>query len=53
MNSTAILHSGMFSHHSLWVNHFTDDGRRALKAAAEERKSNPDFAKLDIDLPLK
>ena len=48
MNSTAILHSGMFSHHSLRLNHFTDDGRRALTAAAEERYSNPNFAKLDV-----
>ena len=49
MNSTAILHSGMFSHHRLWGNyHFTGDGERALKAAAEERNSNPDFAKLDV-----
>jgi hypothetical protein len=44
----AILHCVMFSHHSLWLNKFTDDGVRALKAAAEERNSKPDFAKLDI-----
>ena len=50
MNSTAILHSGIFSCHSLWFNNFTDDGERALKAAAEERNSNPDFAKLDIKI---
>ena len=50
MNSTAILHSGMFSHHSLYDNRFTGDGERALKAAAEERNSNPDFTKLAIDV---
>ena len=49
MSSTAILHSGMFSHHSLYNNCFTGNGRRALTAAAEERNSNPDFAKLHVE----
>jgi hypothetical protein len=40
---------GMFSHHSLWNNRFTDDGWRALEAAAEERNSNPNFAKLKVN----
>ena len=47
-----MLHSSMLSHYSLRVyldsNKFTDNGKRALRAAAEERKSNPDFAKLDL-----
>ena len=43
-----MLYSGMFSHHSLGGNKFTDDGKRALRAAAEERNSNPDFTKLDF-----
>jgi hypothetical protein len=38
----------MFSHHSLWDNRFSDAGQRELKAAAEERNSKPDFAKLDV-----
>jgi hypothetical protein len=38
----------MFSHHSLLGNNFTGDGERALEAAAEERNSNPNFAKLDV-----
>ena len=46
--STAMLHSGIFSHHSLYNNRFTDDGQRALKAVVEERNSNPDFTKLDV-----
>ena len=46
-----MLHSGMFSHHSLRLgNKFTDDGRRALRAAAGERKSSPDFVELDLDI---
>ena len=45
-----MLHSGMFSHHSLDGNKFTNDGKRALRAAAEERNSNPDFTKLDLDV---
>ena len=45
-----MLHSGMFSYHSLWGNKFTDDGMRALRAAAEERNSNPDFIKLDLNV---
>ena len=52
MNSTAILHSGMFSHHSLSYNHFTGDGERALRAAAEERNSNPNFAKISIAMGI-
>ena len=48
MNSTAILHSGIFSYHSLQLNHFTGGGWIALKAVAEERNLNPDFAKLDV-----
>ena len=40
----------MFSYHSLWSNKFTDYGVRALRAAAEERKSNPDFVKLDLHI---
>jgi hypothetical protein len=48
----AILHSGMFSHHSLWFNNFTGDGKRALEAAAEERNSKPNFAKLDVKFTL-
>ena len=47
-NDYAIFHSSMFSHYSLWNNHFTDDGQRALQAAVEERNLNPDFAKLDV-----
>ena len=43
-----MLHSGMFSHHRLYNNKFTDDGERALRAAAEERKSNPDFVELGL-----
>ena len=43
-----MLHSGMFSHHSLLFNKFTEDGRRALRAAVEERKSNPDFVQLGL-----
>ena len=41
---------GMFSHHSLRFNNFTGDGKRALRAAAEERNSNPNFSKLDISI---
>ena len=41
-----MFHIGMFSHHSLYGNKFTEDGKRALEAAAEERNSNPDFVKL-------
>ena len=48
----AILHSGMFSRYSLGLNNFTDDGRRALTAAAAERRSNPDFARLDLYLMM-
>ena len=47
-----MLHSGMFSHHSLYGNKFTDDGMRALRAAAEERKSNPDFVKLGLKFSI-
>ena len=43
-----MLYSGMFSHHSLYSNKFTEDGRRALGAAAEERNSNPDFVELKL-----
>ena len=43
-----MLHSGMFSHHSLDYNKFTDDGKRALRAAAAERKANPDFVELNL-----
>ena len=43
-----MLHSGMFTHHSLWGNKFTEDGKGALRAAAEERKSNPDFVELNL-----
>ena len=39
---TAILHR------SLGDNKFTRDGKRALKAAVEERQLNPDFTKLAI-----
>ena len=46
-----MLHSGMFSHHSLGYK-FTDDGKRALRAAAEERKSNPDFVKLGLKFSI-
>ena len=45
-----MLHSDMFSYDSLISNKFTDDGKRALRAAAEERISNPDFVKLDLNL---
>ena len=44
----------MFSCHRLFpsflgnVNKFTDDGKRKLRAAAEKRKSNPDFVKLKL-----
>ena len=39
-----MLHSGMFPHHSLGGNKFTDNGKRALRAAAQERNSNPDLS---------
>ena len=49
-----MLHSGMFSHHSLigitQNNKFTDDGKRALRAAAAERKAYPDFVALDLGI---
>ena len=48
-----MLHSGMFlPTYSLRDNKFTDDGKRALRAAAEERNSNPDFVKLDLKLDM-
>ena len=47
-----MLHSGMLSHHSLasliGSNKFTDDGKRALRAAAAERKSTADFVELHL-----
>ena len=43
-----MLHSDMFSHHSLCGNMLTDDGGRALRAAAQERNSNPDFVELKL-----
>ena len=47
-----MLHSGMFSHHSLVTfmgsNKFTDDGKRALRAAAEDRKFSAGFVELNL-----
>ena len=47
-----MLYSGMFSHHSLFSNKFTEDGERALRAAAGERNSNPDFVELKLMFTL-